>query len=197
MPEADLSLQRFVARLDPYRHGPPPRRSRMQRAAVAAILRFPRGAAEVLLMRRAEHPEDRWSGHVSFPGGRWDEGDADLRATVVRETREEVGLDLAASARLLGALTPIRAVARGRILPMTITPFVFHLEEEREIVLGAEATAWFWLPLDAARSGDLDDRYEYRLGPLPLAFPCWRYQGHVVWGLTFQMLRNLLRTVAG
>jgi 8-oxo-dGTP pyrophosphatase MutT (NUDIX family) len=196
VPEPDLSLARFVARLEPYRPGPPPRSRRTQRAAVAAILRFPRGVAEVLLMRRAEHPEDRWSGHVSFPGGRWDEGDADLRATVVRETHEEVGIDLDASARLLGALAPIRAVARGRILPMTIAPFVFHQVAEQEIVLNAEATGWFWLPLDEAQRGALDDRYEYRLGPLPLSFPCWRYQGHVIWGLTFQMLRNLLRTVA-
>jgi 8-oxo-dGTP pyrophosphatase MutT (NUDIX family) len=197
VPEADLSLPRFVARLEPYRPGPPLRRSRMQRAAVAALLRFPRGAAEVLLMQRAEHPEDRWSGHVSFPGGRWDEGDVDLRATVVRETREEVGIDLESSARLLGALSPIRAVARGRILPMTIAPFVFHQQVEQDIVLSAEATDWFWLPLDEVQRGALDDRYEYRLGPLPLTFPCWRYQGHVIWGLTFQMLRNLLRTVAG
>ena len=192
----DLSLARFVARLEPCRPGPPPRGRRTQRAAVAAILRFPRGVAEVLLMQRAEHPEDRWSGQVSFPGGRWDEGDADLQATVVRETREEVGIDLDRSARLLGALTPVRAVARGRILPMTITPFVFQQVEEQEIVLSAEASGWFWLPLDAAERGALDDRHEYRLGPLPLTFPCWRYQGHVVWGLTFRMLRNLLLTVA-
>ena len=194
MEESPLSLARIVARLDPYRPEPPPR-GRPQRAAVAALLRFPRGAAEVLLMQRAEHPEDRWSGHVSFPGGRWDEGDPDLLATVVRETREEVGIDLEASARLLGVLKPMRAIARGRFLPMTISPFVFEQVKEQEIVLNAEATGWFWLPLDEARRGALDDRYEYRLGPVPLSFPCWRYQGRVIWGLTYQMLLDLLRVV--
>jgi 8-oxo-dGTP pyrophosphatase MutT (NUDIX family) len=192
--ESPLSLARIAARLEPYRPEPTPR-GRPQRAAVAALLRFPRSSAEVLLMQRAEHPADRWSGHVSFPGGRWDEGDADLRATVVRETREEVGIDLAASARLLGVLAPVRAIARGRFLPMTITPFVFEQVAEPEIVLNAEATSTFWLPLEAARRGALDDRYEYRLGPVPLKFPCWRYEGHVVWGLTFQMLDDLLRVV--
>jgi 8-oxo-dGTP pyrophosphatase MutT (NUDIX family) len=192
--EEPLSLARIAARVAPYRPEPVPP-GRPQRAAVAALLRFPRGGAEVLLMQRAEHPEDRWSGHVSFPGGRWDGGDADLRATVVRETREEVGIDLDASARLLGVLQPLRAIARGRFLPMTITPFVFEQVREQGLVLNAEATGAFWLPLDAARRGALDDRYEYRLGPLPLTFPCWRYQGHVVWGLTYQMLHDLFRVV--
>jgi 8-oxo-dGTP pyrophosphatase MutT (NUDIX family) len=193
--EEPLSLARLVARLEPYRPGPPPS-GRQQRAAVAALLRFPRGTAEVLLMQRAEQPEDRWSGHVSFPGGRWDQGDRDLLATVVRETREEVGIDLEASARLLGVLKPIRAIARGRFLPMTITPFVFQQVTEPEIVLNAEATGWFWLPLEEARRGALDDQVEYRLGPLPLTLPCWRYQGHVIWGLTFQMLHDLFQVVA-
>jgi 8-oxo-dGTP pyrophosphatase MutT (NUDIX family) len=168
----------------------------MKRAAVAAILRFDRGRPEVLLIERAEHAEDRWSGHVSMPGGREDDGDADLLATAMRETREEVGVDLA-SAHLLGRLDPVHAIARGRILPMTITPFVFEPLEEPQVRLGPEAAACFWLPLDAARAGALDGAYEYHLGPVPLRLPCWRWEGHTVWGLTHRMLARLLEVVAG
>jgi hypothetical protein len=63
---------------------------------------------------------------------------------------------------------------------------------EPPILLGPEASAAFWFPLDAAAAGELDGKYEYRLGPLPMTFPCWRWDGRVVWGLTFKILRDLI-----
>ena len=78
-------------------------------------------------------------------------------------------------------------------LPMTITPFVFALEAGFEPVLNHEVAALFWLPFDDAVAGSLDDQHEYRLGPLPMKFPCWRFEGRPVWGLTYQMLRTLSR----
>jgi 8-oxo-dGTP pyrophosphatase MutT (NUDIX family) len=167
-----------------------------RRAAVAAVLRVREGGPEVLLIERSEREGDRWSGHVAMPGGREDEGDVDLRATAMRETREEVGLELS-GARLLGRLPPVRAIARGKILPMTISPFVFGLAadgdgDEPALTLSDEAVAAFWLPLGRAASGALDDKYEIKVGPLPMKFACWRWQGRVVWGLTYQMLRSLI-----
>lgn len=163
-----------------------------RRAGVAAILRFA-PAAEVLLMTRAERDGDRWSGHVSMPGGMQHEGEA-LLETAMRETREETGLDLAAAPRL-GRLGATRAIAKGKILPMTITPFVFHLREDQPLVLNHEAVDTFWFPLARAATGELDDRYEYKLGPIPWTLPCWRWEGRTVWGLTHKMLSDLIAVV--
>lgn len=52
------------------------------------------GDPEVLFIKRAARPGDRWTSHVALPGGRRDPGDADDRAAAVRECAEEVGLDL-------------------------------------------------------------------------------------------------------
>ena len=75
-----------------------------RRAAVAALLAESPNGVELLLIRRAERASDPWSGHMALPGGHLDPSDADLRATAVRETREELGIDLERDAQFLGRL---------------------------------------------------------------------------------------------
>ena len=185
-----LTLDHLVLRLRPYAPAPGARRQ----AAVAAILRPGEAGLEVLLMQRAAHPRDPWSGDACLPGGHWTPGDASLLATALRETREEVGLELE-GARLLGSLAPIRPF--GPLGRLFVQPFVFALDGEARLTLGAEAVDVFWLPLDAAASGALDGRLRRRVGPLPLGFACWRQGDRVVWGLTLRMLRGLLPPRAG
>jgi 8-oxo-dGTP pyrophosphatase MutT (NUDIX family) len=192
----DLSFDRMRRVLAVHRPREPLSFGLRSHAAVAALLRWTADAPEVLLMKRAARVGDRWSGHVSLPGGREAPEDPDLLATAIRETEEEVGLELRATATLLGRLDGVRAVARGRPLSMSITPYVFAQTRAGVVTLGDEAEAAFWLPLDRAASGALDDTYDYHLGPVKMALPCWRYDGQVIWGLTYQMLSNLL-DVAG
>jgi 8-oxo-dGTP pyrophosphatase MutT (NUDIX family) len=191
----DLTLERIERRLVAHRPASVDAPG-VARSAVAAVLRFDRGAPDVLLMKRAERPDDSWSGHISFPGGREAPGDPDLHATAVRETREEVGLHLDRSARLIGQLDTIQAVARGRVRPLTITPFVFVQTREMPFELGDEAVDAFWFPLECAISGELSDSFEYQFGGDALRLPCWRYQDHVIWGLTYRMMDHLLDVVA-
>ena len=191
---ATLSLPRLEDRLAGYRPASISGRG-LKRSAVAIVLRYQRPVPDILLMKRAERKSDRWSGQVSLPGGREDEGDLDLRATAIRETREEVGLDLEAIARPIGRLDTIRARAKGGLQPLTITPYVFVQTAEAPLRLNHEAESAFWLPFDRAASGELCDKYKYRLGPVPMKLPCWRYEGYVVWGLTYKILEQLLDVV--
>lgn len=191
----DLSLSHIEARLAVHAAKEHSRVLAPKRAAVAALLRYQGTSPEVLLMQRATHEGDRWSGHVSFPGGREEAQDPTLVATAIRETLEEVGVNLATSARLLGQGDSIRAVAKGRFLPMSITPYFFIQTGAIELVLNHEAETAFWLPLHLAISGELDDTYAYNKGPLSMKLPCWRYEGHTIWGLTHQMLSRFLELI--
>ncbi len=170
--------------------GGPPAAAK-ERAAVALVLRQAPAGIELLFIERAASSRDPWSGHAAFPGGREEAGDADLIATAVRETREEVGLDLARSARVLGRLAPIRGMRRGMTLDMVITPFVFRLLEPAELVLGPEVRAGHWLGLgqllDPGNVGRLDDTY----GPEAVGLPCLRVSGLKIWGLTYRMWLDL------
>lgn len=195
IPSVDWTRQFFESRLRAHQPKSPGEWLAKERAAVAAVIDFNAPDARVLLMQRTTRPTDRWSGHVSFPGGRAEPEDPDLLATAVRETREEVGLDLRDTATLLGQLDGVQAVARGRILPMTITPFVFALEKAAPLTLSEEAEAVFWLPLKAAAEGELDATYDWKAGPLSMPLPAWVWQDRTVWGLTYQMLMSLVDLV--
>jgi 8-oxo-dGTP pyrophosphatase MutT (NUDIX family) len=139
-------------------------------------------------MKRAARPGDPWSSHISLPGGGFDQRDPDLLATAIRETQEELSIDLS-GARLLGnlmTLSPLSAGPSG----MEVTPFVFAVRSALEPRPGPEAEAAFWLPLDLAGSGALDAIYTYP--GTPRTFPSWNFEGHVIWGLTWRILNDLL-----
>jgi 8-oxo-dGTP pyrophosphatase MutT (NUDIX family) len=172
-----------------------PERAPPRRAAVAVVLAL-EGAPRVLLMRRATRAGDPWSGQVSLPGGGREPEDPDLRATAVRETREELGVDLARDARYLGRLAPLRARARGALLDMDVSPFVFALDREVVPEVNAEAEEAFWLPLVRVQRGELDHVHLYQdLAGASRELPAWRFEERVVWGMTHRILSELFDAV--
>ena len=160
-------------------------------AAVAVVLRFaPR--PEVLLIKRAEHPNDPWSGHMAFPGGRQDPRDATSLATALRETQEEVGLDLQRDGQLLGQLDDLHAVARAEKVDMLIVPHVFLLLRPQPMTpQPGEVDAIVWVPLEPLLSNRLKTIVEYKYGDRVIRLPGWQIEEHTVWGLTHRMLQSL------
>jgi 8-oxo-dGTP pyrophosphatase MutT (NUDIX family) len=166
--------------------------SRPGRAAVAIVLRDVEDGPQVLLIRRAERTGDPWSGHMAFPGGREDPGDDSLLATAVRETREELALDLSASGRLLGRLNDLPAIARGRRVGITITPFVFELTSDVELAYRADEVAEaIWAPLDPLMHGRLRTTFAHERDGQRAVSPAHDVEGRIVWGLTYRMLEDL------
>ena len=145
----------------------------------------------ILIVRRAHHPLDPWSGHAALPGGRHESHDASLLETALRETREEVGFDPLEHGRLLGALGAY--AGRSRIAGVRVSVFVCELDREPAIELSRELDEAHWVPVadlvtsevEVPELGEPVEAYVLEFGGRPL----------VVWGITYRIL-EWLRSVA-
>ena len=128
----------------------------------------------------------RHGGEISFPGGRQDEPDEDLRMTALREAEEEIGLDRS-GVELVGALPPVGTFVTG----YRIFPFVGLIE-----------TGQTWRPQES----EVEQVLEFSLEQLeaghemkrlvrkgvPIKTPTYTVDGHLVWGATARIVQSLL-----
>jgi 8-oxo-dGTP pyrophosphatase MutT (NUDIX family) len=128
----------------------------------------------------------RHAGEISFPGGRQDRPDEDLRTTALREAEEEIGLP-PSDVELVGALPPVGTFVTG----YRIHPFV-----------GLIPSGHAWRPQEAEVAQvlefslrDLAAGHEMkrliRRG-VPIKTPTYTVDGHLIWGATARIVRSLL-----
>ena len=130
---------------------------------------------------------------MAFPGGHHEPVDRDLRETAVRETLEEVGLNLREH-EYLGQLDEVAAMARGRAVGMTIAPHVFALRlSDAPLVLtpNHEVAELLWGSLGRMFRGETDAVKEISYGGETMHLPAFRVEEQLVWGMTHGMLRSL------
>lgn len=162
-----------------------------RQAAVAAILRENAGATEALFIKRAQRPGDLWSGHMAFPGGHWEPADADLAATAIRETREEIGLDLEQHGRLLGHLDYMNVNPIGTSVDMLIVPFVFAVQGDLPAFApNHEVADVLWGSVHDMFHGRSATRRDMHVRGGVRPFPGYEVQDEIVWGLTYRMLHG-------
>lgn len=153
-------------------------------AVLVPVLKKPEGLS-ILLTQRTDHLHDH-AGQISFPGGRMDSADADLFATALRESEEEIGLERQ-RVEVIGSLPEYLTVSGYRV-----TPVVALVDPQPHYPVDAfEVADVFDVPLSFLMdpsnhevrvwSGDGERRRFY-------AIP---YQNRFIWGATAGMLRNL------
>ncbi|HPW17356.1 MAG TPA: CoA pyrophosphatase [Candidatus Aminicenantes bacterium] len=157
------------------------------RKAGVLVLLYPRdGRLRVLLTRRAESVLHH-RGQISLPGGERHPGES-LEAAALRETSEELGIDLG-SVRVLGKLTPLYippsnycvypAVAHGDA-PLEFRPQPGEVAEVLEPPVGHLAD-----PVNVRRE-------TRRYGGQDHVVPFYDFEGHKIWGATAMVLAEFL-----
>ena len=162
--------------------------TRGQRLAAVSIIINYRERPSVLLIRRAERSGDPWSGQIAFPGGKMQDGDRTARGTAVRETMEEVGLDLTSSSDFLGY---------GRLTTthtgtMDVVPTVFHLRKGVTVVPNGEVASFRWVGLGVLASPGARSSLMMTFQGSQMEFPALKVGDYTVWGLTHRILTSLL-----
>ncbi len=153
-------------------------------AGVLVPLYVEDGELHVVFTKRRDDLR-RHPGEISFPGGRYDEGEHDLRATALREAQEEIGLPPEA-VEIVGALQPTPTIATG----YAVYPFVGLIEAGRSWTLSPrEVAAVIELPLTALLAG-YGRRRLIRRG-LPIRTDTYLVGDHLIWGATARILSDL------
>jgi 8-oxo-dGTP pyrophosphatase MutT (NUDIX family) len=161
-----------------------------RRQAAVAIILAP-DPDQLLLIRRALSERDPWSGQMGLPGGRRDPGDPDLLTTAVRETMEELGLDLGTT-ELVGVLDDL-APTTPVLPPIIVRPHVFVLPSApKGFRLSAEVQYVKWAALAELRRPEVYRPYHFEHGGARLVRPAYHLGDDVVWGMTERILTPLL-----
>jgi 8-oxo-dGTP pyrophosphatase MutT (NUDIX family) len=153
-------------------------------AAVLVPLYLERGLLHAVFTKRHDDLR-RHPGEISFPGGRYEEGEEDLRATALREAHEEIGLPPDA-VEIVGALQPTPTIATG----YAVYPFVGLIEPGRTWTPSArEVSEVLELPLTALLAGYARRRLIRR--GVPIRTDTYLVGDYLIWGATARILADL------
>ena len=164
----------------------------LMQAAVAIILRDGAEGTEFLMMQRAHHENDPWSGQMSFPGGKLEATDLSARAAAVRETKEEIGVELQES-EYLGQLDDLYGLKVNDTYSVHVACFVYKLKREVEPQPNHEVADLVWLPLRFMLQPSNSTSY-YHPHDLTIRMPALMInaqQEQILWGLSLRMLFSL------
>lgn len=142
---------------------------------------------QVMLTRRADHLKHH-PGQISFPGGRYETSDLNLRTTALRETEEEVGIE-AGKIELIGQLPQQQTTSQ-----YNITPFVGIVDNSYQLkVDNNEVAEVFSVPLEFVIDQANQKRVTEKINDIAYTFYVIQYKHYNIWGATAKILVNLTR----
>lgn len=162
------------------------------RASVALILRDTDNGTEVLMMQRAKHDRDPWSGQMSFPGGKIEITDKSPKAAAIREAYEEVGAQLSNN-DCVGQLDDLFGLKVNDVFSAHVCSFVFKPKNKMTLKANHEVADMVWLPL--AFLNDANNAFAFTHPRDPsLSMPSVmidQAKEQILWGMSLRMLMNL------
>jgi 8-oxo-dGTP pyrophosphatase MutT (NUDIX family) len=167
------------------------------REAAVLILLHPYGEdwGLPLLLRSEDLPHHR--GQMGLPGGarealRAGLAPESLEETALRETEEEIGVGRG-EIEILGTLSRLNITRSG----FSVLPFVAWTGLEPSYRLQeSEVAALIETPLSRITGPGVEEEAEILVDGGPRRVPCYRVEGHIVWGATAMILAELSSVLA-
>lgn len=156
-----------------------------RKSAVAVIIYSDNNRYKLILTERSQNLNNH-AGEISFPGGTYDLEDKSLFNTIIRETYEEIGLQLF-NKHYIGQLNDI-----WTLTGYLIQPFVFLIKEPINIRPNPdEINSILNIPItffeeDKNRLHQIINYKNRQLNSFT-----YTYEGHTIWGATATILATL------
>lgn len=160
----------------------------VRESAVAIVMYSTEISHEIVLIQRPDYIGAH-GGQISFPGGKRDVGDLDLKATAIRECHEEIGISLEDSI-FLGQLTPV-------YIPVSnfhVEPYLFYCDQIPLFVKDErEVQHIFSISIaDLLHDGTISSmEIEIKGDRLYKDIPCFLINEKKIWGATALILSEL------
>ncbi|MGB9125034.1 MAG: CoA pyrophosphatase [Nitrosotalea sp.] len=155
------------------------------KSKLAAVMIIIFGNEPMLLMTERPKTMNYHAGEISFPGGMWKEADGDLLGTAIRETSEELGIEISRSL-VIGQLKTVTTLNSG----FTITPFITILDELPSIIPNSEIASVLRIPLFSLLQTIEDDKDPSHKSILEMY--TFKFNNHLIWGASARMLKQIL-----
>ncbi len=151
---------------------------------LASVLVIIYGKEPIVIMTEKPKHMKFHAGEISFPGGKLDADDSDLLETVLRETNEEIGLEITKE-QVTGQLEPVVTLNSGFL----ILPFVSVIDEIPTLAANSEVEKIFHIKLEPfLKTMANDPNPSHNIIQEMYTF---EYQNQIVWGASARILRQI------
>jgi len=151
---------------------------------LASVLIIIYGKEPMILMTKKAKTLKVHAGEISFPGGKWCEKDQDLLETAIRETKEELCLEVSKE-YVVGQLNSVITLNSK----YRITPYLAILDGIPSLKANSEVESILHIPLVSLLRTMMDDNNpEHRSIKEMYAFT---FENHHIWGASARMLKQI------
>jgi 8-oxo-dGTP pyrophosphatase MutT (NUDIX family) len=156
---------------------------------LASVLVIIYGIEPKVLMIEKSKKLNIHAGEIAFPGGKWIEDDADLLDTALRETREEIGLNILRK-NVIGQFENVITLNSG----YTISSFLAILDTIQQLKTNSEVKSVLHMPLIPLLQTLSDDQDPNHKSIQEMH--TFTYKDKVVWGASARILKHLVNRLS-
>lgn len=159
----------------------------IRQGAVLVVVYMSDGEPHVVFTKRTNNVAEH-KGEISFPGGAYEEHDSSLLDTALRETSEELGVDLR-GAKVLGRLDDVQTASSSFI----VAPFVVFVDSPPDFRPDPfEVAEVIDIPLNSLLDPAVFHEEDLEFQGMPRKVHFFRHKGHQIWGATASILKQFL-----
>ncbi len=151
---------------------------------LASVLVIIYGTEPKVLMIEKSKKLNIHAGEIAFPGGKWMEDDNDLLETALRETGEEIGLNVSRK-NVFGQFENVVTLNSG----FTISSFLSILDDVPQLKISSEVKSILHVPLIPLLETLSDDQDPNHKSIQEMYK--FTYKDEVIWGASARILKHL------